>query len=104
MIRRTARATLADAGVTREQLLAACVGCTGPMDPRTGRVLFCSIFPDDFDLAGAMAGTFGRRLVVENDCNLAVIAERWAAHAGSTTSSACSPASGSARGSWSAAR
>ena len=77
IIRRTARATLADAGVQREQLLAACAGCTGPMDPRSGHVLFSSIFPDDYDLAGALAGTFGRRPVVENDCNLAVIAERW---------------------------
>ena len=47
------------------------------MDPRSGHVLFSSIFPDDYDLAGALAGTFGRRPVVENDCNLAVIAERW---------------------------
>jgi predicted NBD/HSP70 family sugar kinase len=77
VIRLVARATLADAGITREQLVAACVGCTGPMDPRTGHVLFSSIFPDDYDLAGALAGTFGRRPVVENDCNLAVIAERW---------------------------
>jgi predicted NBD/HSP70 family sugar kinase len=77
VIRRTMRATLADAGIAREQLLAACAGCTGPMDPRTGHVLFSSIFPDDYDLAGALAGTFGRRPVVENDCNLAVIAERW---------------------------
>ena len=76
IIRRTARATLADAGIAREQLLAACAGCTGPMDPRTGHVLFSSIFEDDYDLAGALAGTFGRRPVVENDCNLAVIAER----------------------------
>jgi predicted NBD/HSP70 family sugar kinase len=76
VIRRTMRATLADAGVTREQLLAACAGCTGPMGPRTGHVLFSSIFPADYDLAGALAGTFGRRPVVENDCNLAVIAER----------------------------
>jgi len=77
VIRRTIRATMADAGVARQQLLAACAGCTGPMDPRTGHVLFSSIFEDDYDLAGALEGTFGRRPVVENDCNLAVIAEHW---------------------------
>ena len=47
-------------------------------------------------------GTLGRRLVVENDCNLAVIAERWAAR-GLDDIVACSRASGSAPGSWSAA-
>jgi len=77
VIRRTAATTLKDAGITREALLAACAGCTGPMDSARGRVLFSSIFPDGFDLARALRGTLGRRIVVENDCNLAVIAERW---------------------------
>jgi predicted NBD/HSP70 family sugar kinase len=77
IIRRTAGATLADAKLTREQLVASCVGCTGPMDTRRGRVIFSSVFPEGFDLAGAMAGTLGRPIVIENDCNLAVIAERW---------------------------
>jgi predicted NBD/HSP70 family sugar kinase len=58
------------------RLLSSCVGSTGPID-RTGRVLFSSIFPEGFDLAGALAGTLGRPIVVENDCNLAVVAERW---------------------------
>src|SRR3954447_10239579 len=77
VIRRTVRATLKDAGVTREQLLLSCVGCTGPMDPATGRVLFSDVFPDGFDLEAALAGTLGRPIVIENDCNLAVIGERW---------------------------
>src|SRR4051795_2144122 len=77
VIRRTARAALKAAGVPREQLLMSCVGCTGPMDPVTGRVLFSTIFPEGFDLAGAFTGTLGRPIVIENDCNLAVIAERW---------------------------
>ena len=105
VIRRTIGATLTDAGVARSELLSSCVGCTGAMDTPRGRVLFSSVFEDDFDLAGSMARSLGRPVVIENDCNLAVIAERWCgAAAGSTTSSACSRASGSARASWSAAR
>jgi hypothetical protein len=45
------------------------------MDRARGRVLFSSVFPDDFDLAGALG--FRCSVVIENDCNLAVIAERW---------------------------
>jgi predicted NBD/HSP70 family sugar kinase len=47
------------------------------MDRAAGRVLFSSVFDDDFDLAGAFASTLGPDVVIENDCNLAVIAERW---------------------------
>jgi predicted NBD/HSP70 family sugar kinase len=72
----TAAETLADAGLRRGQLLSACIGCTGPMDTRNGRVLFSTVFPDGFDLAGALAPVLGPA-VVENDCNLAAIAERW---------------------------
>jgi predicted NBD/HSP70 family sugar kinase len=77
VVRRITTATLKDAGITREQLLMSCVGCTGPMDPATGHVLFSSVFPEGFDLARALSGTLGHAIVVENDCNLAVIAERW---------------------------
>jgi predicted NBD/HSP70 family sugar kinase len=66
--------TLAAAGVG--DLLGACVGCTGAMDTPNGRVLFSSVFPAGFDLAGALAPVLGPA-VVENDCNLAAIAERW---------------------------
>jgi predicted NBD/HSP70 family sugar kinase len=77
VIRRTAAATLTDAGLARSDLLGACVGCTGAMDRAAGRVLFSSVFEDDFDLVGAFASTLGPNVVIENDCNLAVIAERW---------------------------
>jgi predicted NBD/HSP70 family sugar kinase len=75
-VRATASEVLADAGVGREQLLSSCIGCTGPMDSRNGRVLFSTIFPDGFNLAGALSSVLGPA-VVENDCNLAAIAERW---------------------------
>src|SRR3954454_1449605 len=74
VIRRIAAQTVEEVG--RGRLLASCAGCTGPID-RDGRVLFSSIFPEGFDLAGALAGPLGRPIVVENDCNLAVIGERW---------------------------
>src|SRR3954447_12568757 len=74
VIRRVAEEVLAEAG---GRLLGACVGCTGAMNAAEGRVLFSSVFPDGFDLADALTGTFGLRPAVENDCNLAVIAERW---------------------------
>jgi predicted NBD/HSP70 family sugar kinase len=76
-VRATARATMKDAGVAREQLLASCVGCTGAMDPTTGRVIFSDVFPSGFALARAMQRTLSTRVVIENDCNLAVVGERW---------------------------
>ena len=77
VIRRVAREVLKEAGLAPRELLGACVGCTGAMDTATGRVLFSSIFPAGYDLGKALAGTLGRPLTVENDCNLAVLAERW---------------------------
>jgi predicted NBD/HSP70 family sugar kinase len=78
-VRRAAAATLEAAGVGREHLLAASIGCTGAMDAATGRVLFSSAFPglSDLNLADALRGSLGDTVVVENDCNLAVVAERW---------------------------
>jgi predicted NBD/HSP70 family sugar kinase len=63
------------AALERDRLLYACVGCTGAMDRARGTVLFSSVFEDDFDLAGAFS--LGCPVVIENDCNLAVLAERW---------------------------
>ncbi len=77
VIRRVARAALRDAGVARDGLLGAGVGCTGAMDRARGRVLFSSVFAPGFDLVRALRGTLGSAIVVENDCNLAVLAERW---------------------------
>ena len=71
VIRREVAAVLAGAG----ELLFACVGCTGAMDRARGTVLFSSVFDDEFDLAAAFA--LDCPVVIENDCNLAVIAERW---------------------------
>ena len=79
LVRRTAAATLADAGVGRDAVLAASVGCTGGMDAETGAVLFTSAFPGlaDVNLRTALTGTLGDTVLVENECNLAVLGERW---------------------------
>ena len=78
-MRHTAVAAIKVAGVGRERLLAASVGCTGAMDAATGRILFSSAFPglQDVNLADALRGSVGDTVLVENDCNLAVLAERW---------------------------
>src|SRR5215210_7100692 len=78
-IRRVVRASLRAAGTARETLLASCVGCTGGVDAASGRMLFTSAFPglERLNLCTALRGALGDSVVVENDCNLAVIGERW---------------------------
>jgi predicted NBD/HSP70 family sugar kinase len=58
-----------------DPLRFTCIGCTGAMDRARGTVLFSSVFEDDFPLAEAVS--LPCPVVIENDCNLAVIAERW---------------------------
>jgi predicted NBD/HSP70 family sugar kinase len=76
VVRRLATLNLKAAGVRRDDLLASCVGCTGAMDA-AGKVLFSSVFPAGFDLRTAFQRSLGRPVLVENDCNLAVLAEHW---------------------------
>jgi predicted NBD/HSP70 family sugar kinase len=89
LIRRTARAALGAAGVGREQLLASCVGCTGAMDAANGRVLFSGVLPAGFSLRSAMLRTLAPPVAIENDCNLAVIGERWLGVAGGAEDVIC---------------
>jgi len=79
VVRRTLTATLKDAGLGRGDLLATCVGCTGGMDPETGATLYTSAFPglDHVNLRAEVARAVDGPVLVENDCNLAVIGERW---------------------------
>jgi predicted NBD/HSP70 family sugar kinase len=74
-IRAGARAALKAAGHGR--LLGACAGCTGGMQPETGEVLYSSALPPGTKLGPVLARSLGAPVVVENDCNLAVIGERW---------------------------
>ena len=53
-----------------------CVGCTGAMDTARGTVLFSSVFPGRLR-PRRRASRCPARCIIENDCNLAVIAERW---------------------------
>jgi predicted NBD/HSP70 family sugar kinase len=78
-VREAVAATIKAAGVPRRQLLAGCLGCTGGIDASTGKILFSSAFPGlaDLNLAAALRRTVGAPVVVENDCNLAVLGERW---------------------------
>lgn len=70
--------TLAEAGLTPERILAVCVGSSGPISSdgvvrlRTGIPGFL-----DLDLRTRMRHGFDWDVVVENDCNLAAIGERW---------------------------
>ena len=79
IVRSTARATLKAAGPNHGRLLGACVGCTGGMDAASGAVLFTSAFPgvDRLNLRTALSRTLHCTILVENDCNLAVVGERW---------------------------
>jgi predicted NBD/HSP70 family sugar kinase len=78
-VRHAVVTALREARIDREHLLAAGVGCTGAMDAATGRILFSSAFQGlpDLNLADALRGSLGDIVLVENDCNLAVLAERW---------------------------
>ncbi|KAA9154592.1 ROK family transcriptional regulator [Amycolatopsis acidicola] len=70
--------TLAEAELEPGRVLAVCVGSSGPISPdgvvrlRTGIPGFL-----DLDLRTEMARGFDWDVVVENDCNLAAIGERW---------------------------
>jgi len=79
LIRQLVRATLKDAGVQRDELLAACAGCTGGIDVRTGEILYTGAFPgmSDINLRKLMASTLGEDVLVDNDCNLGALAEMW---------------------------
>src|SRR4051812_35560879 len=77
LARRTATAALKAAGVARDSLLAVGVGGTGGMDPERGEVLYSAAIPPGTKLGAALARSLRAPVAVENDCNLAVIGERW---------------------------
>ncbi|WP_185993066.1 ROK family transcriptional regulator [Streptomyces sp. 130] len=74
----TAAGALEAAGVSRARLLAACAGSSGTV-AEDGTVRVRSGIPDfvGVNLPDALGRAFGCAVVAENDCNLAVIAERW---------------------------
>ncbi|MFD7232891.1 ROK family transcriptional regulator [Streptomyces sp. NPDC059881] len=68
---------LSEHAVSADRLLAIAVGVPGMVDA-TGRVR-SQVIPDwnDVDLARRLADAFPCRILVENDANLAVVAEHW---------------------------
>ncbi len=62
-----------------DQLLGIGIGCTGPVDPRTGHVMNPYTLPtwDDVDIVSPLADEFHTRVVLENDCDVAALGEHW---------------------------
>ncbi|MFI6815918.1 ROK family protein [Nonomuraea sp. NPDC050328] len=77
-VRNAAAGALKDAGLDAGRLMAACVGTTGVVT-RAGVVKLSMALPEwtGVDLVGELGGEFGPVVLVENDCNLAALAERW---------------------------
>ncbi|GGT80122.1 putative NBD/HSP70 family sugar kinase [Actinomadura citrea] len=68
----------AAAGLTRDRLDRAVVGIQGAVDPATGRLGYASHIPGWHipDLVDTLSGGLGVRVAIENDVNLAALAER----------------------------
>jgi predicted NBD/HSP70 family sugar kinase len=77
-VRAAAKVCLAEAGLDRSQLWAVAVGTPGVIDPG-GRVAFCTVVPgwQGVDLARRLGRSFPCPVLVENDANLAAVAEHW---------------------------
>ena len=77
-VRATVRTVLASAGRTRAQLWAAAAGTCGVVDAG-GRVVLSHLLPDwtGRNLAGQLRRSLSCPVQVENDANLAALAEHW---------------------------
>lgn len=62
-----------------DELLGIGIGCTGPVDPRTGHVMNPYTLPtwDDVDIVSPLIDVFHTRVVLENDCDAAALGEHW---------------------------
>lgn len=62
-----------------DELLGIGIGCTGPVNPRTGHVMNPYTLPtwDDVDIVSPIANAFHTRVVLENDCDVAALGEHW---------------------------
>ncbi|MFI6291142.1 ROK family protein [Nonomuraea sp. NPDC050790] len=71
-------------GITADRIAAVCAGTTGVVTAE-GVVKLSVGLPEwtGLDLAGELRETFDCPILVENDCNLAALAERWRGQAGS---------------------
>ncbi|MEU9874153.1 ROK family transcriptional regulator [Actinomadura sp. NPDC048021] len=77
-VRAAVRACLAGAGVDRRSLRAVAVGTPGVVAP-DGTITSCTVVPgwEGVHLARELGRSFSCPVLVENDANLAAMAERW---------------------------
>ncbi|NDU71914.1 ROK family protein [Actinomadura sp. DSM 109109] len=77
-VRAAVRACLAGAGVARRSLRAVAAGTPGVVGP-DGAVTSCTVVPgwEGVQLARELGRSFPCPVLVENDANLAAVAERW---------------------------
>ncbi|MGI5208270.1 ROK family protein [Spirillospora sp. CA-108201] len=77
-VRAAVRACLAEAGVDRRSLRAVAAGTPGVVAP-DGTVTSCTVVPgwEGVHLARELGRSFACPVLVENDANLAAVAERW---------------------------
>jgi glucokinase len=62
-----------------DELLGIGIGCTGPVNPRTGHVMNPYTLPtwDDVDIVAPLENEFHARVILENDCDAAALGEHW---------------------------
>ena len=73
-------AVCAEGGVPPGELLGIGIGCTGPLNPAAGRLVYPDNLPtwDDADLFTPLRERFGPLpMALENDCDVAVLGEQW---------------------------
>ncbi|MDL4774922.1 ROK family transcriptional regulator [Actinomadura xylanilytica] len=77
-VRAAVKTCLADAGIDRRSLRAVAAGTPGVVAP-DGVVAFCTVVPgwEGVDLGRELGRSFPCPVLVENDANLAAVAERW---------------------------
>ena len=73
-----------------DELLGIGIGCTGPVDPRTGHVMNPYTLPtwEDVDIVSPLVAEFHTRVVLENDCDAAALGEHWTGAARDTNNAA----------------
>ncbi|MDT0456562.1 ROK family transcriptional regulator [Streptomyces sp. DSM 41527] len=78
LVARAVDGALAGAGLARGQLHGAVIGTPGALDPRTGRLRYAPHLPGWHarTLQDELAGVLGTPVALENDVNLAAVAER----------------------------
>ncbi|WP_242886426.1 ROK family transcriptional regulator [Actinomadura litoris] len=77
-VRAAVKACLASTGIARQDLRAVAAGTPGVVSP-DGTIAFCTVVPgwEGVNLARELARSFSCPVMVDNDANLAALAERW---------------------------